>query len=41
MFSFDPAREGTLYLFDTDGRAMAKEQLLDDVPRTIAGLATP
>lgn len=37
MFSFDPAREGKLYLFDSVGRAMAKEQLIDDVPRTIAG----
>lgn len=37
MFSFDPSREGKLYLFDTDGRATAREQLLEDVPRTIAG----
>lgn len=37
MFAYNPDREGKLYLFDTDGRAAAREQLMDDVPRTIAG----
>jgi three-Cys-motif partner protein len=36
MLSFDP-REGTsaLYLFDTSGRARARAQLLDDIPRLV------
>ncbi|WP_323006575.1 hypothetical protein [Pseudorhodobacter sp.] len=37
MFSFDPAREGKLYLFGESDRILAREQLLDDVPRTISG----
>lgn len=37
MFSFDPKHEGALYLFDFDGRARAREQLFEDVPRTISG----
>lgn len=36
MMSFDPAKEGQLYLFDEPGRATAKSQLLVDIPRNIA-----
>jgi three-Cys-motif partner protein len=37
MLSYDPRdRVGSLYLFDSDGRASAREQLLDDIPRLIA-----
>ena len=37
MLTYDPDREGTLYLFDSDGRKTATEQLLIDVPRVISG----
>ncbi|OYW34123.1 MAG: hypothetical protein B7Z41_03380 [Rhizobiales bacterium 12-66-7] len=34
MLAYDPRHEeGTLYLFDQTGRASAKEQLMDDIPR--------
>lgn len=36
MLSYDPAKEGQLYLFDQPGRAIAKSQLLVDIPRNIA-----
>ena len=37
MLHYDPDHEkGTLYLFDDPGREMAKEQLIDDIPRLIA-----
>jgi three-Cys-motif partner protein len=36
MMSYDPAKEGQLYLFDEPGRATAKSQLLVDIPRNIA-----
>lgn len=36
MLSYDPRHdEGTLYFFDTSGRALAKSQLLGDIPRLI------
>lgn len=36
MLAFDPANEETaLYLFDVSGRARAKQQLLDDIPRLV------
>ncbi|MCZ0814061.1 three-Cys-motif partner protein TcmP [Roseovarius sp. EGI FJ00037] len=36
MLSYDPRRdEGMLYLFDDSGRASAKTQLLDDIPRLL------
>jgi three-Cys-motif partner protein len=35
MLSFDPAREGQLYLFDISGREKAKQQLLEDIPRLV------
>lgn len=36
MLSYDPSHdEGMLYLFDTSGRASAKNQLLDDIPRLV------
>lgn len=36
MLSFDSHQnEGSLYLFDDSGRARAKEQLLEDIPRLI------
>jgi hypothetical protein len=37
MLSFNPAHsENSLYLFDPPGRAKAKEQLSDDIPRFIS-----
>ena len=37
MLHYDPDHgRGTLYLFDDPGREMAKEQLIDDIPRLIA-----
>ena len=44
MLSYDPRHdEGTLYLFDDTGRASARSQLLDDIPRLVteAGDAIP
>ena len=44
MLSYDPRHnEGILYLFDDSGRASAKTQLLDDIPRLVieAGDAIP
>lgn len=44
MLSYDPRHEeGTLYLFDQDGRTSAKSQLLEDIPRLVteAGDAIP
>lgn len=36
MLSFDPREDtGALYLFDVSGRARAKEQLFDDIPRLV------
>ena len=36
MLYYDPRQdEGTLYLFDDDGRTSAKEQLLGDIPRLV------
>lgn len=35
MLKYDPADEGALYLFDTDGRAAARAQLLEDIPRLV------
>ncbi len=36
MLSYNPAVEtGTLYLFDAAGRALAKNQLMEDIPRMI------
>lgn len=38
MLSYDPRDdEGMLYLFDDDGRASAKTQLLGDIPRLVTG----
>ena len=37
MLAFDPAKEGKLYLFAAADRVAAKEQLIEDIPRTIAG----
>lgn len=36
MLSFDPASEGTLYLFDESSREAAKRQLHDDIPKLIS-----
>ena len=37
MLSYDPRHEqGTLYLFDDEGRQSAKEQLLGDIPRFVS-----
>lgn len=36
MLSYDPSKEGLLYLFDESGRATARDQLLDDIPRLIS-----
>ncbi len=36
MLTFDPSHgEGELYLFDVSGRAAAKQQLLEDIPRLV------
>jgi len=37
MLAYDPEHDdGALYLFDLSGRAAAKAQLLDDIPRMVA-----
>ena len=36
MLHYDPQYSGNLYLFDQDGRTSAREQLLDDIPRTLS-----
>lgn len=35
MLSYDPAKEGQLYLFDHSARKLAFEQLCDDIPRLV------
>ncbi|WP_419739832.1 three-Cys-motif partner protein TcmP [Ruegeria sp.] len=35
MLSYDPRHDGMLYLFDDEGRASAKDQLLDDIPHLV------
>lgn len=37
MLSYDPREDGSLYLFDMQGRDQARVQLLDDIPRVISG----
>ena len=37
MLYFDPEHDGSLYLFDDDGRMRAREQLFDDIPRLLSG----
>jgi hypothetical protein len=36
MLSYDPKEEGSLYLFDLDGRKKAFEELVYDIPRFVA-----
>ena len=37
MLSYDPSHnEGSLYLFDLDGRKLTKSQLMDDIPRLVS-----
>lgn len=36
MLTYDPAHDGSLYLFDMDGRTSAKAQLMDDIPRLVS-----
>ncbi len=37
MLSYDPSHnEGSLYLFDLDGRKLTKGQLMDDIPRLVS-----
>jgi hypothetical protein len=36
MFSYNPAKEGQLYMFDADGRQSARTQLLADIPRLVS-----
>lgn len=36
MLSYDPAHDGEKYLFDLSGRASAKVQLMDDIPRLVS-----
>ena len=37
MLHYDPSHEeGSLYLFDDDGRSSAKEQLMGDIPRLVS-----
>ena len=37
MLSYNPKDDGALYLFDTDGRKVAREALISDIPRLISG----
>jgi len=36
MLSYDPAKEGSLYLFEEEDRVRAKDALMEDIPRVIA-----
>lgn len=36
MLSYDPSRDGSLYLFDMSGREAAKLQLIEDIPRMLS-----
>lgn len=36
MLSYNPASEGTLYLFEQDDRVVARNELMEDIPRVIA-----
>lgn len=36
MLSYNPAKEGVLYLFEEDDRTAAREELMEDIPRVIA-----
>mgnify|MGYP003863819087 CR=1 FL=1 len=36
MLSYDPTKEGTLYLFEQEDRVRAKDALMEDIPRVIA-----
>lgn len=36
MLAYDPAQEGSLYLFDEQGRLEAHKQLYDDIPRVVS-----
>ncbi len=38
MLHYDPRYDGNLYLFDEEGRATARSQLLDDIPRVLSTL---
>ena len=38
MLQYDPRYDGNLYLFDEEGRATARSQLLDDIPRALSTL---
>ncbi len=38
MLSYDPSHDGSLYLFDVSGRAAARDQLHDDIPRLLMEL---
>lgn len=36
MLTYDPRDEGATYLFDTSGRLMARDQLMNDIPRLVS-----
>jgi three-Cys-motif partner protein len=36
MLTYDPSKEGTLYMFEQADRELAKKQLLDDIPEVVA-----
>lgn len=36
MLSYDPTKEGALYLFEQEDRVRAKDALMEDIPRVIA-----
>ena len=38
MFAFDPEKEGTLYMFETDDRKKAEIELAEDIPQVIKNL---
>lgn len=37
MLAYDPAKEGTTYLFEEEHRSEAREKLIYDIPRLVAG----
>jgi len=38
MLAYDPAKEGAIYLFEDEHRGKAREKLIYDIPRLVAGV---
>ena len=38
MLAYNPAKEGTIYLFEDEHRGKAREKLIYDIPRLVAGV---